>query len=75
MRRLPLLFALVLPLVFLHSDYQPSVSVGQATLYLPDVAVLAAFAIAVAAGPVTASRRSAQRHRSGSRPRLAVVFA
>jgi O-antigen ligase len=49
-RRLPLLFALVLPLVFLHSDYQPSVSVGQATLYLSDVAVLAAFAIAVAAG-------------------------
>ena len=50
MRRLPLLFALVLPLVFLHSDYQPSVSVGQATLYLSDVAVLAAFAIAVTAG-------------------------
>jgi O-antigen ligase len=49
-RRLPLLFALVLPLVFLHSDYQPSVSVGQATLYLSDVAVLAAFAIALAAG-------------------------
>jgi O-antigen ligase len=49
-RRLPLLFALVLPLVFLHSDYQPSVSVGQATLYLSDVAVLAAFAIAVVAG-------------------------
>jgi O-antigen ligase len=49
-RRLPLLFALVVPLVFLHSDYQPSVSVGQATLYLSDVAVLAAFAIALAAG-------------------------
>jgi O-antigen ligase len=49
-RRLPLLFALVVPLVFLHSDYQPSVSVGQATLYLSDVAVLAAFAIAVIAG-------------------------
>jgi O-antigen ligase len=49
-RRLPLLFALVVPLVFLHSDYQPSVSVGQATLYLSDVAVLAALAIAVAAG-------------------------
>lgn len=50
MRRLPLLFALVLPLVFLHSEYQPSVSVGQATLYLSDVAVLALFGIALAAG-------------------------
>ena len=50
MRRLPLLFALVLPLVFLHADYQPSVSVGQATLYLSDVAVLAAFGIALTAG-------------------------
>jgi O-antigen ligase len=50
MPRAPLLFALVVPLVFLHSDYQPSVSVGQATLYLSDVAVLAAGAIGLGAG-------------------------
>jgi hypothetical protein len=50
MRRAPLLFALVVPLVFLHADYQPSVSLGEATLYLSDVAVLAAAAIAFAAG-------------------------
>jgi len=50
MPRAPLVFALVVPLVFLHSDYQPSVSVGEATLYLSDVAVLVAGAIGLAAG-------------------------
>jgi len=43
-------FALFLPLVFLHADYQPSVSVGSATLYLSDVAVLAIGALGLAAG-------------------------
>src|SRR5919197_1477053 len=38
---MPVAFALLLPLVFLHAEYQPSVSVGRATLYLSDVAVLA----------------------------------
>jgi O-antigen ligase len=50
MQRAPVLFALVAPLVFLHAEYQPSVSVGQATLYLSDVAVLAAGAIGLYAG-------------------------
>lgn len=54
LRPYPLLFALCVPLVFLHADYQPSftVSVGgsDATLFLSDVAVLAAGAIGLAAG-------------------------
>jgi hypothetical protein len=50
MPRLPLLFALAVPLVFLHADYQPSVSVGEATLYLSDVAVLAIGGLGLAAG-------------------------
>jgi O-antigen ligase len=50
MPRAPVLFALVVPLVFLHAEYQPSVSVGEATLYLSDVAVLAAGAIGLYAG-------------------------
>lgn len=50
MLRAPVLFALVVPLVFLHADYQPSVSVDEATLYLSDVAVLAAGAIGLYAG-------------------------
>jgi O-antigen ligase/polysaccharide polymerase Wzy-like membrane protein len=50
MPRAPLLFALAVPLVFLHADYQPSVSVGEATVYLSDVAVLAAGAVGLAAG-------------------------
>jgi O-antigen ligase len=50
MQRAPVLFALVAPLVFLHAEYQPSVSVGQATVYLSDVAVLAAGAIGLYAG-------------------------
>jgi O-antigen ligase len=53
-RPYPLLFALCVPLVFLHATYQPSatVSVGgsDATLYLSDVAVLAAGAVGLAAG-------------------------
>lgn len=53
-RPYPVLFALCVPLVFLHADYQPSfsVSVGgsDATLYLSDVAVLAAGAVGLAAG-------------------------
>ena len=43
-RLYPVLFALCVPLVFLHADYQPSftVSLGgsDATLYLSDLAVL-----------------------------------
>jgi hypothetical protein len=50
MPRTPVLFALVVPVVFLHADYQPSVSLGEATLYLSDVAVLAAGAIGCVAG-------------------------
>jgi O-antigen ligase len=50
MPRAPVLFALVAPLVFLHAEYQPSVSIGQATLYLSDVAVLATGAIGLDAG-------------------------
>jgi O-antigen ligase len=50
MSRLPLLFALAVPLVFLHADYQMSVSIGEATLYLSDVAVLAIGALGLAAG-------------------------
>lgn len=50
MPRAPVLFALVVPLVFLHAEYQPSLSVGEATLYLSDVAVLAAGAIGLYAG-------------------------
>ena len=53
-RPYPLLFALCVPLVFLHATYQPSatLSVGgsDATLYLSDVAVLAAGAVGLAAG-------------------------
>lgn len=45
----PALFALLVPLVFLHAQYQPSVSVAiagsSATLYLSDVAVLAIGAV------------------------------
>ncbi len=63
-RPFPLLFALCVPLVFLHADYQPSVSLGEATLYLSDVAVLAAGAIGlvvvlnmIAAFPAHSARR------------------
>jgi hypothetical protein len=53
-RPYPLLFALCVPLVFLHADYQPSftVSIGgsDATLFLSDAAVLAAGAVGIAAG-------------------------
>ena len=53
-RPYPVLFALCVPLVFLHADYQPSFSVtvggSDATLYLSDVAVLAAGAVGLAAG-------------------------
>jgi O-antigen ligase len=52
--RLPLVFALILPLVFLHARYQPSLSVNvgssDATLYLSDVAVLAIGALGLIAG-------------------------
>jgi O-antigen ligase len=47
---MPLAFALLLPLVFLHAEYQPSWSVGQATLYLSDLAVLAIGGLGVASG-------------------------
>ena len=53
-RLYPVLFALCVPLVFLHADYQPSftVSVGgsDATLYLSDLAVLAIGAVGAVAG-------------------------
>jgi O-antigen ligase len=53
-RPYPLLFALCLPLVFLHADYQASWTVGvassEATLFLSDVAVLAAGVVALLAG-------------------------
>jgi O-antigen ligase len=53
-RLYPVLFALCVPLVFLHADYQPSftVSLGgsDATLYLSDLAVLAIGAVGAAAG-------------------------
>jgi hypothetical protein len=53
-RLYPVLFALCVPLVFLHADYQPSftVSLGgsDATLFLSDVAVLAIGAIGAVAG-------------------------
>jgi O-antigen ligase len=47
---MPLAFALLLPLVFLHAEYQPSWSVGQATLYLSDLAVLAIGGLGLASG-------------------------
>jgi O-antigen ligase len=47
---MPLAFALLLPLVFLHAEYQPSWSVGQATLYLSDLAVLAVGGLGLASG-------------------------
>ncbi|HEY2936472.1 MAG TPA: O-antigen ligase family protein [Gaiellaceae bacterium] len=47
---MPLALALLLPLVFLHAEYQPSWSVGSATLYLSDVAVLAIGGLGVASG-------------------------
>jgi len=53
-RLYPVLFSLCVPLVFLHADYQPSVTVSvggsDATLYLSDFAVLAAGAVGLAAG-------------------------
>ena len=49
-RPYPLFVALLVPLVFVHAEYQPSVSLGDATLYLSDVAVLAIGALGVAAG-------------------------
>ena len=53
-RRYHLLFALCVPLVFLHAAYQPSATVtlggSDATVYLSDVAVLAAGAVGLAAG-------------------------
>ena len=53
-RLYPVLFALCVPLVFLHADYQPSftVSLGgsDATLYLSDLSVLAIGAIGALAG-------------------------
>lgn len=53
-RPYPLLFALCLPLVFLHAEYQPSLSFGlggsEATVFLSDVAVLAAGLVGLAAG-------------------------
>ncbi len=53
-RLYPVLFALCVPLVFLHAEYQPSltVSVGgsDATLFLSDLAVLAIGAVGAAAG-------------------------
>ena len=53
-RLYPVLFALCVPLVFLHADYQPSftVSLGgsDATLYLSDLAVLAIGATGAVAG-------------------------
>src|SRR6266511_1295400 len=47
---MPLVFALLLPLVFLHAEYQPSWTVGQATLYLSDLAVLAIGGLGLASG-------------------------
>jgi O-antigen ligase len=47
---MPLAFALLVPLVFLHAEYQPSVSVGSATLYLSDLAVLAIGGLGLASG-------------------------
>ena len=47
---MPLAFALLLPLVFLHAEYQPSWSVGQTTLYLSDLAVLAIGGLGLASG-------------------------
>jgi hypothetical protein len=53
-RLYPVLFALCVPLVFLHAEYQPSLTVSlggsDATLFLSDVAVLAIGAIGAAAG-------------------------
>ena len=49
-RRYPLLLALLVPLVFVHAEYQPSVSVRDATLHLSDVAVLAIGLLGLLAG-------------------------
>ena len=53
-RLYPVLFALCVPLVFLHAEYQPSftVSLGgsDATLYLSDLAVLAIGTVGAVAG-------------------------
>ncbi len=53
-RLYPVLFALCVPLVLLHADYQPSLTVSlggsDATLFLSDVAVLAIGAVGAAAG-------------------------
>lgn len=53
-RLYPVLFALCVPLVFLHADYQPSLTVSlggsDATLFLSDVAVLAIGAVGAVAG-------------------------
>jgi O-antigen ligase len=53
-RLYPVLFALCVPLVFLHAEYQPSFTVSldgsDATLYLSDLAVLAIGAIGAVAG-------------------------
>jgi O-antigen ligase len=47
---MPIAFALLLPLVFLHADLEPSWTVGQATLYLSDLAVLAIGGLGLVAG-------------------------
>jgi hypothetical protein len=53
-RPYPLLFALLVPLVFVHATYQPSVSLSvggsEATVYLADVAVLAIALLGLLAG-------------------------
>ncbi len=53
-RLYPVLFALCVPLVFLHAEYQPSLTVSMggsdATLFLSDLAVLAIGAVGAAAG-------------------------
>ena len=82
-RLYPVLFALCVPLVFLHADYQPSftVSLGgsDATLYLSDLAVLAIGArIGAVAGIRLASpplSRRAARFRVSSAVFLAFVLA
>lgn len=75
------LFALLLPLVFLHAKYQPSASVSlggsEATLYLSDVAVLAigAVGLAVALRSGVGALRPGRTAYVGGAAFLAIVFA
>lgn len=77
----PALFALLLPLVFLHTHYQPSATVvvggSDATLYLSDVAVLTIGAVGLVVGLRSGfgPLRSGQAAYIGGAAFLAVVFA